>query len=124
MSDNYIYYNRNPDGEHTEDCVTRAISTTTGLHYYAVANLLELTAYLNNCPKLCICCYHKLLEDILCYIPNVCINNETVEQIAKSLPHNKVIIRMEGHLTCSINGKIADIFDCGERTVDCYWVIK
>lgn len=124
MSDNYVYYNRNPDGEHKEDCVTRAISTATGLNYYGVGNLLNLTAFINKCPKLCICCYHHLLEDILCYAPCVCNNNETVETISKKFPRDKVIIRMEGHLTCSINGKIADIFDCGNRIVDCYWVVK
>ena len=33
-----------------------------------------------------------------------------------------LIIRIKGHLTCSIFGKIPDIWDCSNEIVDCFWV--
>ena len=123
-TDSYRYYNRNPDGRHLEDCVCRAISTATGLNYKAVDKLLAMTASCFVCDKLCVCCYHNLLEDILGYKRYTCYNNETVEDIATRYPNDKVIIRIDAHLTSSIKGTIYDIWDCSQKEVDCYWIVK
>ena len=123
MKNYFIYYNRNPDGDLLEDCVTRAISLGTGLEYDGVANLLEITSKRYKCDKLCVCCYHNLLEDILCYECVYCNHNERVKDIAKKHKHNTLIIRIEGHLTCSVKGYVMDTWDCGNRFVDCYWII-
>ena len=120
----YKYYNRNPDGKQIEDCVCRAISTATGLNYDAVNRLLDLTAVCYDCEKLCVCCYHNLWEDILGYERHVCMNGETVEDIAYKHPQEKVLIRIDSHLTSSIKGTIYDIWDCSEKLVDCYWIVR
>ena len=120
---NYKYYNRNPDRLHLKDCVCRAISTATGLCYNAVDNLLELSADEYGCEKLCVCCYHYLLEDILCYRRFNCNFNYTVRDIANQYPNNKLIIRIKEHLTSSINGTVLDIWDCTNEFVDCYWIV-
>ena len=119
----YKYYNRNPDKIHTKDCVCRAVSTATNLRYEAVHNLLDITAEEFNCDKLCICCYHHLLEDILCYVRHNCNFKSTVSDIATSYPNNTLIIRVEEHLTSSVNGVVLDIWDCSNELVDCYWII-
>lgn len=123
MKNNYKYYNRNPDFEHKEDCVCRAISTATGLNYEAVDRLLELTAGEYQCDKLCVCCYHNLLEDVLGYSRISCASGETVEDIARAFPRDKVIIRIKAHLTTSIKGTILDIWDCSQKKVDCFWIV-
>lgn len=123
-NNSYRYYNRNPDGMHLEDCVCRAISTATGLNYEAVDRLLSLTAECYLCDKLCVCCYHNLLEDILGYRRHTCHNGETVEDIARQHPHDKILIRINSHLTSSIKGTIYDIWDCSQKEVDCYWIVK
>lgn len=120
----YKYYNRNPDGKLLEDCVCRAISTATGLNYEAVNNLLELTADCYECDKLCVCCYHNLLEDILGYERIDCELGETVQEIAQQHPCDKILIRIEGHLTSAIKGTVLDIWDCSDKRVDCFWVVK
>lgn len=102
----------------------RAISTATGLNYNAVDKLLTLTATCYACDKLCVCCYHNLLEDILGYERYVCKYGETVEDIALQHPDEKVLIRIEAHLTSSIKGTIYDIWDCSNKLVDCYWIVK
>ena len=123
-NNSYRYYNRNPDGKHLEDCVCRAISTAMGLNYEAVDRLLTLTAFGYGCDKLCVCCYHNLLEDILGYKRYTCYDGETVEDIAKRHPHDKVLIRINAHLTSSVKGTIYDIWDCSQKEVDCYWIIR
>lgn len=102
----YRYYNRRPDGKDVQDCVCRAISTTTGLKYEAVERLLEMSAKDYNCDKLCVCCYHHLLEDILTYQVKYCMSGETVRQVAREHPHSKLCVRMKGHLTSVIRGKL------------------
>ena len=119
----YKYYNRNPDRLHLGDCVCRAISTATGLCYEAVNNLLELTADKHECEKLCVCCYQYLLSDTLCYRMEKCHFKTTVEEVASNYPKNKLIIRVQSHLTSSINGTIMDIWDCSQELVDCFWIV-
>lgn len=119
----YRYYNRNPDNLHLKDCVCRAISTATGLSYDAVDNLLKITASEYECDKLCICCYKNLLTDILCYHCIYCKFSKTVEEVASEYPNNKLIIRVNEHLTSSINGVILDIWDCSQELVDCFWIV-
>lgn len=121
---NYRYYNANPQGHEVEDCVTRAISTATGLKYEAVTNLLELSAEQYKCEKLCVCCYHYLLENILCYKPHYCTMGETVGNVAERYKDSKVIIRIAGHLTCSVMGEVLDIWDCTRKEADIYWVVN
>ena len=110
MRKTYQYYNRNPDGKYLEDCVCRAISTATGLNYEAADKLLSLTAIAYECEKLCICCYHFLLEDVFGYERRDCYDHETVEDIAVRYPHDKLLIRIDSHLTSSIKGTIYDIW--------------
>lgn len=118
----YKFYNRNPYNDTVQDCVCRAISTATGLNYHAVNKLLDLTAKTNNCDKLCVCCYHNLLEDILQY---ECQDGRgyTVADLAVKYPRDTMIVRIEGHLTTIIKGTILDIWDCSNEFVDCYWFV-
>jgi hypothetical protein len=120
----YKYYNHNPKKLHLKDCVCRAISLATGLHYEAVNTLLNITAYEYNCEKLCVCCYQYLLEDILKYPRFDCDFEQTVEEVSKAHPNNKLILRVNSHLTCSTWGTIQDIWDCSQELVDCFWIIK
>ena len=124
MHSRYKYYNRNPKRVHSKDCVCRAISTATGLCYEAVDNLLELTSTEYKCDKLCVRCYGHLLSEVLCYPKKNCNFERTVESVALEYPRNKLVIRVDSHLTTSVNGIILDIWDCSSELVDCYWIIQ
>jgi hypothetical protein len=123
MANTYKYFNINPDNDIVGDCVCRAISTATGLNYSSVDELLKITSYLYNCDKLCICCYHLLLEDILKY--ERCDNSTdyTVGELANKYPRDTILVRIEGHLTSIVKGTILDIWDCSNELVDCYWFV-
>ena len=119
----YSYYNRNPWQANEEDCVCRAISAALDISYVAVENLLDLTAYAYGCDKLCVCCYHNLLEDIFGMEPNDG-RGRTVGEVAEAHPGRKLLIRIEGHLTCSMYGVIIDTWDCTGEIADCYWIVE
>lgn len=124
MAFRYRYYNRRPDGAEIEDCVCRAISTATGLKYEAVEKLLALTACNYDCDKLSVDCYHNLLDGTLCYKQRTCKRDETVGELAERYRDKRLIIRINGHLTCSLYGTIVDIWDCTNKTADVFWIVE
>ncbi|MBR2870535.1 MAG: hypothetical protein IKB98_04085 [Clostridia bacterium] len=119
----FFYYNRNPDGNEITDCVCRAISAATGLSYRATYRLLGMAADRYGCDKLCACCYSHLLTGWLGYKKYYCKNGEIVNDIVEKHKDSKIIIRIDRHLTFALYGVLADIWDCGEREVDCYWIV-
>ena len=86
--------------------------------------LLTLNSKLNNCNKLCVDCYEHLLEDELGYEVRYCKFNKTVREVAEAFADSTLLIRVHGHLTCSINGIILDIWDCSNEKVDKFWIVN
>lgn len=123
MRRDFKYHNENPYRIEEEDCVCRAISKGLDLDYEVVNKLLEMSAEHNECDKLCVCCYHFLLEDVFRLPVKHSDFWETVREVAEKYPYNKVIIRIEGHLTMSENGVVYDLWDCTHKPVDCYWIV-
>ncbi len=123
MSD-FAYYNANIDGNEENDCVTRAIKLGTGLSYTTVAKLLDMASYYYDCDRLCVNCYGRLLSEIFNFPIRYCDYQKTVKEISKSYPYNTVVIRIEGHLTTSVMGVIADTWDCSDKLVDCFWIVS
>ena len=106
----YKFYNRNPDGDKENDCVTRAISLATNLPYPEVRKMLFHTAKLLNCEKLCVMCYKFLIEDVL-KGKRVNCDGMFPADFAEQHPYGTYLLRMNGHIACCKNGTIYDIFD-------------
>lgn len=123
MSRDFVYHNENPYKIEEQDCVCRAISKALDLDYGITEKLLKMSAEVNNCDTLCVCCYNLLLEDVFKLPVRYAKNNETVIDVAKMFPYNKVLIRIEGHLTVSDKGVVFDLWDCRNRLVDKYWIV-
>lgn len=123
MNRDFVYHNENPYKIEEQDCVCRAISKALDLDYGITEKLLKMSAEVNNCDTLCVCCYNLLLEDVFKLPVRYAKNNETVIDVAKMFPYNKVLIRIEGHLTVSDKGVVFDLWDCRNRLVDKYWII-
>ena len=119
----FIYYNRNPQNKHKSDCVCRAISTAMDMDYYDVEDLLYKNSKYNSCDKLTKSCYRSLLENNF-GLQSKYGRGKTVQEIASMYPHNRVIMRIYGHLTTSVNGESLDTFDCTQEIVDEYWVVR
>lgn len=117
----YIYFNVNPSGETLPDCVTRAISLALNIPYYEVVSLLRNNGIFYECECLCVSCYERLLDDYF-KLPHF-KTDKSVEEIIKEHPEDTLLIRMNSHLTCAINGKSYDIFNCTDEIATDYWVI-
>jgi hypothetical protein len=118
----YRFYNANPLGNIEQDCVCRAISKATDIPYEIVEIKLEAIGELFECEELCVCCYHHLLEKVF-GLKQKFANGKTVKEIAKEFDDCKVIIRIDGHLTCSLYGIVYDIWDCTDEIADVFWIV-
>lgn len=118
----YKFYNANPLGNIELDCVCRAISTATSTPYNVIEDKLDLIGRLFECEALCVCCYFHLLEKVF-GLQGKYTNGKTVRDISKEFCNNRVIIRIDGHLTCSMYGVVYDIWDCTDEIADIFWIV-
>ena len=119
----YITTPIRPDNLKLPDCVIRAIQLAMDIPYSEVVMLLRNNADYYKCNELCVCCYEKLLDNDF-KLPHFIGNGLTVDEIAKRSPNNTLLIRMDSHITCAINGVVFDIFDCTNEIVTDFWVVK
>ena len=119
----FKYYNVNPELVVEEDCVCRAITLASGLPYRTVEKLLWLVAEHNDCDMLCLCCYEHLLTEVMGYAIKYPIN-KVVEEIVDEYPNNALIIRIDGHLLCAINGIVYDLWNSFDEEVTCFWIVS
>lgn len=118
----YKKYNINPDKKTLPDCVCRAISLATGSNYNDVMHMLSMNGLDNNCEDLCVDCYAHILDDIG-YL-QIDAEGKTVSELCQEHKNDTLIVRIEGHLTCCINGNCYDIWDCTDKKADKYWLVR
>lgn len=106
----FVYYNREPNQEVQNDCVTRAISLATNLPYPKIRKKLYHTSKLLECERLCVCCYKFLIEDVF-KCQRVNCDGMYPNDFADLHPYGVFLLRMNGHICTCIDGKIYDIFD-------------
>lgn len=123
MTKSFTYYNNNPLSLEEEDCVTRAIALASNLPYSAIKDKLYYMAQLLDCNALCVCCYSKLLDYIFQYDRVPC-RGYTVGEIVQKYDNSTLLIRMNGHLTCAIDGTLLDLWDSSEELADIVWVVN
>ena len=119
----WIYYNRNGQDTHIDDCVTRAISTSTGLSYSQIRKKLHHTSKLFVCDKLTRDCYSNLLDRVFEF-PRVECKGLNVGQFADLHPHGTYIVRVPNHATTVIDGNCYDTFYCLDYECDLCWKVK
>ena len=118
----FRYWNENPQGEHHNDCVTRAITLASGIPYAKIRKKLFHAAKLLGCSKLCHLCYEFLLSDVLGYRQVNC-DGMSIAEFADLHPQGTYLIRIDGHLTTIINNTLYDIFDCRNSYCDIAWKV-
>lgn len=116
----FRYLNLNPVGIEEEDCVTRAIALASKKPYFTIRKKLQLTAELLECQELCVCCYEHLLDSVFNF-KRIKTKGMTVEEFARLHPQGVFLIRIDGHLTCLVNGCIYDLWDCRDRIATHAW---
>lgn len=119
----FVYYNANPNKQEIGDCVIRAMSLALDLDYFEVVNMLYYGSNFFNCDMLVRECYEKILEDEFKLERIKPKTYKTVQEVATEYSDNILLIRIKGHLTCSMYGRIYDIWDCSNEQVDVFWII-
>lgn len=119
----YKYLNVNPENRKESDCVVRAISLATDSDYYLVEKLLLNIGDIYSCDELCLQCYNQLLSGEIGYT-RYNGKGKTVEEISESHKDKILLIRIDGHLTCSMFGTIFDIWDCTKKICDVFWIVE
>lgn len=120
----FRYYNRDEDGVHRNNCVTKAISLASGMSMGQTRKKLRCVATLFDCyPAICMSCYKHLIENVLYYKPLNC-DGMTVEEFADLHPYGTYLVRMEQHISIIIDNCIYDIFDCRDHTLTNAWEVR
>lgn len=74
-----------------------------------------------NCDELTVNCYSKMLTDM--GLKSVDAGDRTVAELCSDYPDNIILARLEGHLTCCVNGDCYDIWDCTGEKADKFWIV-
>ena len=120
----FNYININPNLEDIGDCVVRAIALANpNLDYEQVEEKLFYTAQLLDCPERCVCCYSFLLDAVFGYQQVDCYGL-SVYEFCQEYPSGVFLVRMDGHLTCVIDGEIWDTWNCGDEIVTNAWSVS
>lgn len=119
----FKYHNENPNNYHIPDCVIRAITLALNIPYYEVVMLLQINGDMYQCDCLNKLCYEKLL-DYDYNLEHYISKNKTAEEVANDFCDDILLLRMEGHISCSINGVIHDIWDCSNEIITDFWIVK
>lgn len=117
---NWIKYNNNPKQKDVGDCVTRAIAKCTKRTWTDTFMRLSEIAVTTGYPHE----YRETYEKLISANKYVKIPMQgskfTVNQLAEMqkeivLPNPRWLIRVKGHLTTIVEGRIYDTWDCGRR---------
>lgn len=121
----FTYYNANPKGKHTSDCVIRAICTALEQDYEQTVNELKdlwiETGYNMLDPK----CYGKYLEKKGWKKNKQPRKDDNTKYRGKEfckIYQGTCVAHIGGnHIVCIKNGKILDIWDSSNGCIGNYW---
>ena len=120
----FRYYNRDEDGIHRNNCVTRAISLASGMSMGETRRKLRCVAILFDCaPRICMSCYKHLIENVLYYKPLDC-DGITVGEFADIHPQGTYLVRMEQHISIIIDNIVYDTFNCLDNILTNAWEVR
>ena len=125
----FTYYNNNPKNRQVGDCVTRAISKALNQDY--AVTILELAHFqaITGYPvdeQGCYGEYLKYKDWVKCKQP-ILPNGKKVRGKDFFLMNRYIpcILHIgSGHISCIVDGKIHDIWDCSNEYVGNFWIPK
>ena len=120
----YMYYNPNPEGKQTGDCVIRAVSKTENLDWdqtyiNLTAKGFEMKDWGNQNEVWGAYLRSKGYKQHL--IPDTCPECYRVADFAKDHPTGTYIVATGNHVVAVINGNYYDAFDSGKDIATSYW---
>lgn len=120
----YAFFNANPAGNMTSDCVIRAISLVTGMDWDTIYMRLMLKGYeLKVLPDVNQVWGAFLKENgfVRYVIPNTCPDCYTIADFVKDNPQGTFLVATDAHVVGVKDGKYYDTSDCGKSVPIYYW---
>lgn len=114
----YIYYNPNPSGKRTGDCVIRAIAKATGQDWERAYTNLCVEGYtLYDLPS-----SNRVWRSYLeskgfkkYNLPDTCPNCYTIKQFCEDNTKGIYVLGLGDHVVTVIDGNYFDVWDCGDE---------
>ena len=121
----YIYYNANPDGKSTGDCVIRAISAITGRDWEDIYLDLALEGLINHemmdTNELWSKYLWRLGFRLQCIPPT---ENYTIRSFSNRFQNGAYLLGTGRHLVAVIDGDYYDAWDSGNEVPVFYWRLE
>lgn len=126
-TETYQYFNQNPKGYITGDCMIRAISLASGISYEDVVMgiaKVQCETYRSGDQHYPI--YLERIGFIKQPMPKKANGKKyTIDEFCKKIaePNKSYVVSCAHHLTCVKDKKIHDIWNCGYKCVGNYWEV-
>ena len=124
-TETFHFHNENPKGRRTGDCVIRAIGKASGDGWDKTFDGLVEVARRIKSELAWKDCYEKYLTEqgwVKCKQPRKADSTKyTVAEWCKLHRNGNMVVSVSNHLTCIIDGKCYDIWNCTGKTVLNYW---
>ena len=120
----YRYFNPNPTGTNTRDCVIRAISAVLGISWDDAFDLIADRAKQMGQTMDDNAVYGSVLRQRGFYraiIPNTCPDCFTARDFCLDNPHGIFVLGFTGHVAAVIDGQLWDSWDSSEMLPTYYW---
>lgn len=125
----FHFHNENPKGQRAGDCVIRAIARATGISWDETYDALVAEGRKQKRmpnDKETYNAYLKRLGWVKMKQPRHWSSDNskyTGKQFCREHPKGNVIMHIGGHhLSCIVDGRINDIWDCSDGCIGNYWV--
>lgn len=120
----YRYFNPNPVGNITRDCVVRAIAAALDIDWDAAFDIVAERAKQMGQTMDENAVYGSILRQCGFYratIPNSCPDCYTARDFCLSHPYGVYVLGFTGHVATVIDGQVWDSFDSSDEIPIYYW---
>ena len=114
----WIYFNPNPTGKHTGDCVIRAISRVTGMSWDETYCAICAQGFDDKDMPSSDSVWNAYLREIgfkRRIIPDTCPHCYTVRDFCRDNPKGAFVLGTGSHAVAVVDGNYYDIFDSGDE---------
>ena len=128
--EHFQYSNPHPQGKQVRDCVKRAFVHVTGKSYHDIQLELNRLKKVTGAEKFNSnqnwrYYVEKVLQGKKLSFPAVKGQGRMTGLVfAIEHPTGKYVLRMAGHLSCCVDGKILDTWDCSDKCVYNAWKVE
>lgn len=122
---NFKFVNLNPKNQRQGDCVVRAICNAMGMSWNTAFMKLTVIAFRKKTMPDCKLAYEAMIAKegwIKRPQPRKPLGGKySIYEFCDYHPKGTYIISCANHLTCVRDGRIEDIWDCGDKCVGNFW---